>query len=62
MPRSFFTVSFTHTDGTFHVSRFFNTLGAARKWAAFIAKGGFAVETTIHRGAAGGELIERKAA
>jgi hypothetical protein len=62
MARSLLTVSFLHIDGTIYVSRHFTTLAAARKWAAFIAKGGYAVEVSIHRGQAGGDLIERRAA
>lgn len=62
MARSFYTVSFIDRSGVAQVSRFFNTLHAARKWSAFILGLGNVTEVSIHRGQAGGELIERRAA
>lgn len=62
MARSFYTVSFLHRDGTAHVSRFFQTVRAARTWAARLAAASYVAEVTIYRGPAGGELVERRAA
>lgn len=62
MARSYYTVSFRHIDGSSQTSRFFNTVAAARKWAAFLLTLGEIVEVSVYRGQTGGELIERRAA
>lgn len=57
MARPFFTVSFLHTNGAESVSRFFQTLGAARKWAKFLGSQSYVARVTVYRGPAGGEVI-----
>jgi len=62
LTRSFYTVSLLRSNGTSEVSRFFNTLAAARKWAGFLLTLGEIAAVSIYRGQAGGELVERRAA
>jgi hypothetical protein len=62
MARPLYTVSFLHRDGTWHVSRFFNTVKAARKWAKLICSAGYAQQVQIHKGPVGSELVDRWAA
>ena len=57
MPSSFLSVSFLHTNGAWQVSRFFNTVRAARNWARHTALASYVVEVAIHRGGPGGERI-----
>jgi len=59
---SLYTVSFLDLNDTVQVSRFFNTLAAARKWSAFLVSTSYAKEVAIHLGPVGGALIERRAA
>ncbi len=56
-----YTVSFVSLDGQETVSRFFSTLSAARKWAAWLASRSFAAKAKIYRGSAGSELLEEAA-
>ncbi len=60
MPRSsLYTVSFVTPAGEEITSRFFSTLRAARKWAAFlITRPSMATSAKIYRGPAGGEFLE----
>ena len=57
MSANFYTVTFTSTDGNETISRFFQTLTAARKWAAFLNSTTWAKAAKIYRGQAGGELV-----
>ena len=62
MARPLYTVSFLHSDGTQHVSRFFQTLAAARKWAKWLRTTRFAVKTFLYEGPAGANLLEERGA
>ena len=56
-----YTVSFRQLDGFSSVSRFFGTIRAARKWAAWLLTLPEISEVSVYRGECGGELIEHKA-
>jgi len=60
MPRSsLYTVSFLTPAVEEIVSRFFSTLRAARKYAAWLrSRPSMAASTKIYRGPAGGDLLE----
>lgn len=63
MPRrpSLYTVSFVTPAGEEIVSRFFSTVRAARKHAAWvISRPAMASTAKIYRGPAGGELLEAR--
>ncbi len=51
-------VTFTNTDGQETVSRFFQTLRAARKWAKWLSAQKFAANVRIMRGGPGGEPVQ----
>ncbi len=50
-------VTFRNTDGNETVSRFFDTLKAARKWAKWLSAQRHATNVRIMRGGAGGEQV-----
>ncbi len=53
-----FTVTFLNSQtNNEEVSRFFETLAAARKWAKWLEKQMWVSEARIFRGPAGGELL-----
>lgn len=54
-----YTVTFIHTDGSNQVSRYFETVKAARKWIKWMLQQSFVTEVSLYRGNAGEELIER---
>jgi hypothetical protein len=56
MPSSFLSVSLLSND-TWTVSRYFNTLRAARNWAKFLRSQSYIQEVAIHRGGPGGERV-----
>jgi hypothetical protein len=51
-------VTFTNTDGNETVSRFFQTIRAARKWAKWLASQHYAANVRIMRGGSGGEPVQ----
>jgi len=51
-------VTFTNTDGNETVSRFFQTLRAARKWAKWLASQAWAANVRIMRCGPGGEPVQ----
>ena len=58
-----YTVTFTNRfSGLVEKSRYFNTKRAALNWAKWLRTQSFAAETAVFCGAAGEELVERKAA
>lgn len=57
-----YTVSFLHTDGSFQVSRHFQTKRAARAWAKWLRTTRFVTKTFLYEGPAGGDLLEAAAA
>jgi hypothetical protein len=60
MPRSaLYTTAFrSTTSDTPQVSRFFKTLAAARRWAAWLNTQSYVADVLIYRGPAGGDLLE----
>jgi len=56
-----FTVSFLHQNGQREVSRYFQSLSAARKWAKWMRTQKWVVRTFLYRGQEGGELLEEVA-
>ena len=56
MPSSFLSVSLL-LSGTWTVSRYFNTVRAARRWARHCAAQSYVSEVAIHRGGPGGERL-----
>lgn len=54
---SFLSVSFRNVDGEWSLSRYFQTLRAARSWARWLASQGHVHEVAIHRGGQGGERV-----
>ena len=61
MATTLYTVSFTNNGAT-QVSRYFQTLRGARNWMRFCLTLSGTTDAAIHKGSAGGELIERKSA
>lgn len=54
-----FTVTFLNAQtGNEEISRFFETLKAARKWASWLRKQRWVSECRVFRGPAGGELLD----
>lgn len=51
-------VTFTNTDGQETLSRFFQTIRAARKWAKWLSDQKFATNVRIMRGGPGGEPVQ----
>jgi hypothetical protein len=51
-------VTFTNTEGQATLSRVFDTLRAARKWAKWLAGQRFATNVRIMRGGLGGEEVK----
>ena len=51
-------VTFTNTEGHETVSRFFQTIRAARKWAKWLSCQSFAKNVRIMRGGPGGCPVE----
>ena len=51
-------VTFTTADGQETVSRFFQTIRAARKWAKWLASQAWASNVRIMRGGPGGEPVQ----
>jgi hypothetical protein len=43
-----YTVSFLHVDGSRHVSRFFSTKAAARKWQKWLRAQSYVAQTFLH--------------
>ena len=62
MARLPYTVSLVTLAGNSEVSRFFNTIAAARRWSKFLLSTSGVREVSIYRGEAGGELLERATA
>jgi hypothetical protein len=54
-----YTVTFQDENQTEQVSRFFETVRAARKWARWLGQQSFTRTVSLYRGQAGEELIER---
>lgn len=54
-----YTVAHQDAGGLLQGSRFFSTVRAARKWAAWLASTNFASTVSVYRGQMGGELVER---
>jgi hypothetical protein len=48
-------VTFRNTDGQETVSRYFDSIKAARKWAKWLSSQSFAAAVRIMRGGPGGE-------
>ncbi len=60
---SLYTVTFVSPVGDEDISRYFETLRAARKWAAWlISRPSMAAKAKIYRGSAGSELLEERVA
>lgn len=54
-----YTVCFYHkTTSTYEVSRFFQTIKAAKKWAKMLKYQNYIGEVQIYRGQAGSELVK----
>lgn len=51
-------VTFTTADGQETVSRFFQTIRAARKWAKWLASQHYAANVRIMRCGSGGEPVQ----
>lgn len=51
------SVSFLDASG-WHLSRYFETLRAARSWARRLEKQAYVFEVAIHRGGQGGERVK----
>jgi hypothetical protein len=56
MTSSFLSVSLLLSSG-WQVSRYFQTLHAARRWARHLAAQSYCLEVAIHRGGPGGEQV-----
>jgi hypothetical protein len=58
MPRSFYTVLFlSNVSGNREVSRSFDRLANARKWAKSVNSKAYVAETFIYQGGPGGLLV-----
>ena len=54
----FYSVCFYHsTTGEHTLSRSFQTIRAARKWAKWLGQQSYAARTAIYRGGPGGEVV-----
>jgi hypothetical protein len=51
-------VTFTNTEGQATLSRVFQTISAARKWAKWLSGQKFATDVRIMRGGLGGEQVQ----
>lgn len=56
-----YTVTFQNLECHEEVSRYFETVKAARKWAAWLRKQTWTRQVAIYRGQAGAMLLERVA-
>lgn len=54
---SLLSVSFVDATGEWQLSRYFETLRAARNWARMLASKSYVREVAIHRGGQGGERV-----
>jgi len=54
---SLLSVSFVDAFGEWQLSRYFQTLRAARSWARWLSSQPYAHEVAIHRGGQGGERV-----
>jgi hypothetical protein len=54
---SLLSVSFADANGVWSVSRYFNTIRAARRWAKWLSGHSYVREVAIHRGGQGGERV-----
>jgi hypothetical protein len=57
-----YTVTFKNEAGVEAISRYFETKKAAQKWIKWLSVQSFTTETSLYRGNAGEELLERSAA
>lgn len=51
-------VTFTNNEGQETLSRFFQTIRAARKWAKWLSGQNYAANVRIMRGGPGGEPVQ----
>lgn len=54
---SLLSVSFVDASGEWQLSRYFETLRAARNWAKMLSSKAYVREVAIHRGGQGGERV-----
>ena len=57
-----YTVTFTDVNGNEQISRYFETIRAARTWTKWLFSQKWQRQVSIYRGQAGEMLLERKAA
>ena len=57
MTHSFYTVGFFNQDNRFEVSRYFETIRAAKKWLKWLETQKFVREVCLYRGQPGEERL-----
>lgn len=58
MKSSLFQIFFSEVNGSAQAGRIFQTLRAARTYAKYLAKAGYASDVKIYQGGAGGMLVK----